>query len=425
MQILLLTKHLCPNRNSGATEFPAIKSIMPDSLAVSLQIHISLRSGEPENEFFNCPQLPRKVVMIAGQLRDDVCGSPQSRNGLGLFEDQLLIIPRGEFPPNLMQSLRFPLAKDGCFSCWFKKGALFRRIRRPSVVVAVLSGVVAFSHHPLHGGLVYWGSQGFVENTDSRSRVWTADFTMVLGVFSKDFVPLPENRELWLANWTELSVAQFDAEETRFAGVADFSIRLPAHADSKVYLWARNGLDLTKGPEWLLVTQPDWIWPSSSPPDLPAITWTTGSSETVVMGAVGLNGSHLLTSRATPVPIPQQTWLQSFFPSLLTVVDPNADSDGDGIINSLEYHLGTNPNDGSSSSSPQIAPTPDAAVVTLKRNPYADSECIMESSSDLKTWIRPDPEVLADRPDLLEMRVPRDSSENAVFFRFNFKPIER
>jgi hypothetical protein len=277
----------------------------------------------------------------------------------------------------------------------------------------------------LQGGLVYWGSQGFVENGDSHSRKWTSDFTMVLGVFAKDFVPLVDNREQWLENWTELSKAEFDSEEGRFAGVVDLSTALPNHSNPQVYLWANNGLDLTKGPEWLLMTQPDWKWPISSSPQSPALTWITGNTESVVLGAVGLNGYHLLTARVTPVPIPQQAWLQSYFPTASNPVDPQADSDGDGVSNQLEYYLGSNPNNGSSSIAPRIAASQGEMVVKLDRNPFADSECIMETSSDLKTWVRAYPERLVDRPDFLEMKVARDPSERAAFFRFNFKPAER
>lgn len=192
-----------------------------------------------------------------------------------------------------------------------------------------------------------------------------------------------------------------------------------------MYLWARNGLDLTKGPEWLLLTRPDWKWPTSSSPQSPALTWTTGNSELIVLGAVDLNGSHLLSSRVAPVPVSLQTWLQSHFPASPTPVDPELDPDGDGVSNRLEYFLGSDPNNGSSTVTPRILVSQGETIVKLERNPFADSECIMEGSSDLRTWVRAAPEMLEDRPDLLEMKVPRDPSERARFFRFNFKPMER
>jgi len=319
-----------------------------------------------------------------------------------------------------MQPLRIPPAKESHFSDWFRKVGFFHGIHHFGGLALWVGGMVAVSSVSLQGGLVYWGSKGFVENADSRARPWTADFTMVLGVFSKNFVPLPGNREQWLANWTELSKAEFDPEEARFAGVVDLSSGLPSDSNPQVYLWASNGLDLTKGPEWLLMTRPDWKWPASSSPQSPALTWITGNSESMVLGGVDLNGYHLLTSRVTPIPISQQEWLQSYFPITSTQIDPEADSDGDGMSNQLEYHLGSNPNNGSSAVAPQILTFQDLTVVKLKRNPFADSEYVMESSSDLKTWILSSPEVMVDRPDFLEMKVARDPSQSAAFFRFNF-----
>jgi Bacterial TSP3 repeat len=323
-----------------------------------------------------------------------------------------------------MKHFSLSLAKDGSSSRSYWKGTPFHNILHSGGIAMVLALIFVVSPRSLHGGLVYWGSQGFVENANSHSHAWTTDFAIVLGVFSKDFVPLPANREQWSANWIELSKAEFDPEEARFSGVADLSTKLPANTDSQVYMWASNGSDLTKGPEWLLMTRPDWKWPSTSSPQDPAIVWTTGNNESVVLGAVCLNGCHLLTSRVTPIPIPQQTWLQSFFPNAITAVDPAVDSDGDGLSNQLEYYLGTNPNDGSSMASPQIVTSEDATVVNLKRNPFADSQCVMETSSDLITWVRSFAEVIEDRPDLIQMKIVRNPAEKAAFFRFNFKSHE-
>jgi len=324
-------------------------------------------------------------------------------------------------PPSIMYLLRTPPAKEPFSFPGFRKEGFLHH--QPFWVVLAVSAcwMVTVLPSSLHGGLVYWGTKAFVANADSRARMWTADFTLVLGVFSKDFVPLPSNRGQWLANWTELGKAEFDADEARFAGVVDLSSGIPSHANPQAYLWARNGLDLTKGPEWLLMTRPDWQWPTSSPPHSPALTWITSSSESIVLGAVDLNGYHLLTSRATPIPIPQQEWLKSHFPTTQAAIDPEADPDGDGMSNRLEYYLGSNPNSGSSTVAPEILTANDQAVVKLKRNPFADTEWIMESSSDMVTWVTSSPQVMQDRPDYLEMKVLRDPSEKAAFFRFNFK----
>jgi hypothetical protein len=258
-------------------------------------------------------------------------------------------------------------------------------------------------------GLVYWGSEGFVENADSRDRVWTADFTMELGVFKKGFVPMHANREQWSAKWIGLSVAVFDAAEARFAGVADLSKPLPSDADTQVYFWAKNGEDLTKGPEWLLVTRPDWKWPSTSPSGNPAVTWTTGAPATAVIGGIDAGGRHLTSLRVAPVPIGQAAWLAGFFLNKPGSTAPDADPDGDGISNRLEYFLGSDPSDGSS---------------TLARNPYAETEFGVEVSSNLKSWSESDPLVIDDSPDRIEVSIPSDPQAKSAFFRIRLEEVK-
>lgn len=323
-----------------------------------------------------------------------------------------------------MQSLHVPpTEKDTVFPS-LRKHIPSPKFRLPAsaacLLVACAMGIAA----PLHAGLVYWGSEGFVENADSRNRIWTAGFTMTLGVFKSGFVPVEGNREQWAANWTELSVAAFYADEARFAGVADVSKPLPAGSDAQVYFWAKNGNDLTKGPEWLLVTRPDWKWPATSAATSPAITWTTGKSASPVVGEIGLNGRHLTSERVVPVPVAREQWLAKFFPSSLASRNPDADPDGDGIPNRLEYFLGSDPSNGSSRVGPEIRQAGSGTSLTLQKNPYAPSKVAVETSSNLKTWAVSDPQVIQDRPDLVEVRFPDQSVGKSVFFRFKLEEVK-
>lgn len=273
-------------------------------------------------------------------------------------------------------------------------------------------------------GVVYWGSEGFVENADSRNRVWTADFTMTLGVFKSGFVPVEANREQWAQNWTELAVATFCTDEARFAGVADVSKPLPAGYEAQVYFWAKNGNDLTKGPEWLLVTRPDWKWPAASTASAPAITWTTGKAASAVVGEIGLNGRHLTSERLAPVPVGRDQWLADFFPNSLASRNPDADPDGDGIPNQLEYFLGSDPANASSRVCPEIRSSGGATSLTLQKNPYAPSRVAVETSSNLKSWNPSDPQVVQDRPDLVEVSFPNQSAGKSAFFRFKVEEVK-
>ncbi|MEO5917755.1 MAG: thrombospondin type 3 repeat-containing protein [Luteolibacter sp.] len=281
--------------------------------------------------------------------------------------------------------------------------------------------VVFLGTVPAEAGLAYWGSEGFVENADSHSRPWTSDFSMELGVFEKGFVPTFENRDQWNEKWSKLDVAEFDAQEARFAGVVDLSQALPAGVDSQVYFWAKNGNDLTKGPEWLLLTRPEWKWPALSAVGSPAITWTTGAPASPVLGEIGANGFHLTSARVVPVPVLLDQWLAGYFPNPASDRNPDADPDGDGLSNRLEYFLGSNPNDGSSRICPEIRTAGNGTTLTLQRNPYAASGFAVETSANLVSWSATDPETIQDRPDLIEVRVPRDPAAKSSFFRIKLQ----
>ncbi len=322
-----------------------------------------------------------------------------------------------------MSSPYVPPTEEVFDSCSSGKPILSRgttRIRKLLRVSLLLFSGVSLSE----AGLVYWGSEGFVVNADSHNRAWTPEFTMELGVFSEGFVPTFSNREQWLEKWIKLGVAEFDPHEARFAGVSDLSIKLPAGADPTVYFWAKNGDDLTKGPEWLLLNRPEWKWPTSSPVGSPALTWTTGTPASPVLGDVGGNGFHLTTERVAPVPVTLAQWLADRFPQSVSDREPSADPDGDGLDNRLEYFLGSNPTDGSSRICPEIRTEAGGTLLTLARNPFAVSRFAVETSPNLLVWSQAESETLQDRPDLIQVRVPRLPSVNTGFFRIKLEDIQ-
>ncbi len=330
-----------------------------------------------------------------------------------------------------MSPLRVPLTEQDPFShqpgkCFLPRLTL--RIARMALSCGAtcLLGFSGFlgSTGTARAGLAYWGSEGFVENADSKNRVWTPDFSMTLGVFQTGFVPAAANRSQWLEKWIPLSTATFSAAESRFAGVVDLSLPLPANASSQVYFWARNGDDLTKGPEWLLVTRADWKWPATSAADAPPLTWTTDPASSTVLGAVGLNGHHLTSSRVVPVPQPREAWLAAYFPGAPDKRAPDADPDGDGLSNQTEYFLGSNPADSSSRICPEIRATAGSTLLTLKRNPYAVSNFAVQSSPDLRKWAAASGETLQDAPDLIQVRIPGKGPSSA-FFRFKMESAQQ
>lgn len=312
-----------------------------------------------------------------------------------------------------------------------EKGGRFLRIWNPaacspripfSLPLVVVVSVCLLTESK--GASILWGSRGYVENADSKGRSWGPDYTMVIGVFRSGFSPSYENREQWIMEWQELGTATYDTEEKRFAGTVDTDAFTTIPTGTKIYFWARNGNDLTKGPEWVLLTEDSWKWPAKSSTVAPAITWTTNEeSITLVVGDAGKNGAHLISRTLRPVPVPESTWLAEHFGNRVQDMDANADPDGDGLSNALEYLLGSNPTDASSKVTPTMATGGSTVRLNLARNPYAESGYILEASEDLKAWFKVDHDLLTDRPDLLETSVPADPSKPRLFFRFQLKSV--
>ena len=127
--------------------------------------------------------------------------------------------------------------------------------------------------------------------------------------------------------------------------------------------------------------------------------------------------------------IPQVAWKNQWFTSA-ELVDPsisgdNADPDGDGLPNLLEYALGLNPRVRSNPPALQTAADNGVLSVTYVRSKSAsDVNLVIESSTDLHTWnsgvmFTNPPEVIADDGTNQTIRVtaPQPSSVSQTFLR--------
>jgi hypothetical protein len=266
---------------------------------------------------------------------------------------------------------------------------------------------------------VYWGTRGFERLADSRGAEWRADFQMRIGVFRAGFTPGPDNVEQWQAQWIELGVAAYDVEERRYAGVVDDSAALPDGAGKQVYLWAGNGTNPATGPEWLLLTHPDWVWGGKAAKTAtPAKTWIADEASLAIIGGISTGSAYLTSASVRPAVVPMDEWLAAFFPNDAQSATADADPDADGISNKLEYFLGTDPTQGSSIGSPEIRLEAAGVRLSLNRNPQAVSTFVLETSNDLQHWLPAAAETVANRPDRVEVLAPRDAGAKSVFYRF-------
>lgn len=289
-------------------------------------------------------------------------------------------------------------------------------IPRTIALLLCALGTLAISLSPARADLIAWGTQGFLRQTDSHGNDWTHPLELRLGVFSNGFIPSPHNLDQWAAHWTTLDTATYYPEENRHAGLVDDASPLPNKSSPTVYVWALNGEDLTRGPEWMLFTHPSWLWTArTSNPPAPIRTWIADEAATAILGQIANSQIHLASVAVRPPEISITDWLASFG---ITDLLPDADPDNDGLSNQTEYLLGSNPSLPSSLTSPQIRIESGNVRLSLNRNPYAISTFVLETSTDLKRWTPATPQILADRPDLIEVASPAKRGAASLFYRF-------
>jgi autotransporter-associated beta strand protein len=134
---------------------------------------------------------------------------------------------------------------------------------------------------------------------------------------------------------------------------------------------------LTNG-DYLLISAPGGV----SGFVAPTITGATG-----VVSVVG--GSNVVLTVAAAVLTPFQTWQTNYFGSTTNLAAAyDADPDGDGYANLLEYAFGSNPTLGGSVNAPASGTSGDYLTITVPRNADAtDISYEVQGSSNLLDWV--------------------------------------
>ncbi len=300
----------------------------------------------------------------------------------------------------------------------FRRASAGRRHAAGRMILA--AGLAAVP--PAAAQTVFWGSEGFVRNVDSRGVDWGEGFVVSMGVFREDFEPGLKNRNEWQAHWVELDRADFDAEEGRFAGSVEAPAPQSGSAPRGVYFWARDGSDIAKGPEWLLIGNPAWTWPPQGG-GLPLV-WTASDAGTVVIGEIATGNIRLRSAAASPVPEDPADWWARHFED---EPDWEGDADGDGVSNLAEYALGRDPRKADGPAVPALIPGEEGLRIRLARNAYATAIAEFQVSDDLRVWLPPGEgvETLSERPDGIELIDRYPARGGRRFFRFHFKLPEK
>lgn len=263
------------------------------------------------------------------------------------------------------------------------------------VILSVFLGAVA----PASAAQVNWGSERLATNLTSGpvEGAMDASFTFELGAFDPGFTPTAENRNQWVSRWHSAASAGYHETFRFFTGSVLVDGSIPAFSPSnRAYIWGFNARDAGQTVEWVLITNPTWTWPSSSGISTP-VEWCVIDATTAVVGQINAQDGSCHMRSASLFVGPDRNdplvWRDSTFGSSSTnavVAGWDADPDGDGRSNLLEFALGTGALAGDGSSGIVLGSemfggaTYQTLTVERVRRPAVDY--IPEVSSDLVNW---------------------------------------
>ncbi|MGK0185765.1 MAG: hypothetical protein ACI9R3_001546 [Verrucomicrobiales bacterium] len=260
-------------------------------------------------------------------------------------------------------------------------------------------------------GQVVWGSERMAINVTSTNAQLDDGFRFELGGFVSGFQPSAGNAADWSKNWVTVGAAQYHSRSGAFAASTD--VESSSAIDGVAYIWGFNDKNASKGAEWVLLTNSQWVFPAPSANIAPPLQWSTGTATEAVVGSVNAHsGVHLQTAAVSvTIQLGAQAWLSSYGLSDSSESQIwEKDTDNDGVSNLLEYATGTHPLVASSFSKETIYVDTygesRAITLTFDKNPDAMVHYQIELSSDLNHWESGDDsiEVVSDHPDRMTVR---------------------
>lgn len=273
--------------------------------------------------------------------------------------------------------------------------------KKARFLIILIAILIATAMAPLHGQQVLWGSPANRTSLTSAGsgNQLDASFTFQVGTFFEAGVPgwMPSaaNTAEWADHWLAADSAVYHETFRAFTGSSPFD---PALAGGQGYIWGFDS-NLAEG-EWILLTDPNWIFPSFETGLKFPLSWQTSRASTVVVGSSNNlpdAAYHLKTAKITISPpplVPAHQWLGMFFttPELIDSLIGawNSDADEDGMSNLVEFALGRLPREARSEREPVLGFVESGGLeyltLTIERPPNANVVYGAEVSPDLKTW---------------------------------------
>jgi hypothetical protein len=126
----------------------------------------------------------------------------------------------------------------------------------------------------------------------STNAVLTTGFTFTLGSFG-GFTPTTGNEALWQSNFTALGSTAWGTDWTQYSGTATLaSNNAPFSTLTQGYVWGYNSQAFITGSEWVLLTNPAWLFPLYS--------GTTVGWDSFDTGTIAIVGSFSSSLSADP-----------------------------------------------------------------------------------------------------------------------------
>ena len=259
---------------------------------------------------------------------------------------------------------------------------------------------------------ITWSSSFLATNLDSSGIPFDSSFSFYLGVFdpppgNPGWLPDETNTAQWSDHWITADVALYDAVlNFRFASGYNLEALVEGVnlTGKKGYIW---GVKRETPGEWILITGDDWSWPEDGGIAFPK-NWTVNSG-TAVLGEVNQDGIHMRTAQvsdALPPLLRSEMWRQLYFSSHelenqeATVSGWQADPNGNGRSNLVEYALGANPHairpDGLAETGVMNLSGAEFLTLSVTRNPNSDAILQPQVSTDLVTWLGGPPHLVVE-----------------------------
>ncbi|MES2706801.1 MAG: hypothetical protein V4726_09390 [Verrucomicrobiota bacterium] len=265
-----------------------------------------------------------------------------------------------------------------------------------SVIRFCLFSVCLISLLPVtaaRAGQVFWSLNSYGPNRQSNGQPLPAGTGFQLGVFSGGFIPSAGNTAGWAAHWRSWDEIWYDPAEGMFSKEVLFDENTaPFTEGTALYCWGYV-LKSNSQAEYFLATASTWTVPGTAPETFPVFV-DLETAGTVILGAAHPGSGTISTASVqagTAPPFLFADWRRAHFTpprrTDSTVSGPEADPDGDGRSNLLEYLTGTPPDAADSRSLLSISAAAGGSLgITFPSPPSVRAEWEFETSTNLSEW---------------------------------------